>query len=744
MCFQEAGRLFAMLSPLPGKRRSLARTLALTGIAALLVSCGATPPRDAPSGILPGTSSVPRDDEETIDFPDPAELGALRASPEYWVLASAAEFRGTVIGEAAKVSDEVTAFRRVLGSPQADLVFLDLLRTAKLPGRLYALCGLRLVDPDRYARAARPYLEMEREVGICLYGPDIGSLPVKELVRSTHPRAVQLGGPEDTLEAFCGRQGIPFGAVMLILDIDGGGIPADFRDDPGPDRPGPDGAGDPETVDGAIEALLEMGEGAVPDLEIALGDPDPRIRAMAARVLGDLGPAGVGPGALEVGALLGGLISDPSPEVCEEAFEALVSLGAWAAGAAPAIHGSLQGKASKEEVLDLCGLLATMGPAAVPHLADLLDLPGARIPALEALRAIGPFAAGALDRVASHLADEDPEARRRAALAVAGLCSGSGDLAAEAGAVASLLPALRDPEPRVRAAAARALASMGEAARPALDALRALRDDADPAARFSSAAALWRIGREATGAVAACLEAEAAGGAPKPDGIWVWLSPWDEGLKPFDLLREIAGASPEAFQELHAAAGDPASPSRAAAIEALGAIGPGAMEAIPVLREAAGSEDGGAALPAAEAIWKISGDAGPAVRILVVILERGPAEDRPEAAFRLGRLGLRARDAVPALEEAVESQDRPLCRAAIDALGSIGPEAAPAARALASRIKDIDPWMRAAALDALGQIGPRARLALAAARRAMHDPDAEVRWAARVAVARIEGRPERL
>jgi HEAT repeat protein len=105
-----------------------------------------------------------------------------------------------------------------------------------------------------------------------------------------------------------------------------------------------------------------------------------------------------------------------------------------------------------------------------------------------------------------------------------------------------------------------------------------------------------------------------------------------------------------------------------------------------------------------------SGEAG--VPALVVALGRPDA--RGLAAHVLGRLGPKAKAAVPALAKALADEQAPadVRREVILALAAIGPDALEAAGALEANLSDDDPLLRAPAAYALGRIGPAAKAAL--------------------------------
>ncbi|MBV8881424.1 MAG: HEAT repeat domain-containing protein, partial [Planctomycetaceae bacterium] len=125
------------------------------------------------------------------------------------------------------------------------------------------------------------------------------------------------------------------------------------------------------------------------------------------------------------------------------------------------------------------------GPEDVPPLLPLLrDRDAlARAAAAEDLGQIGTAAASALPSLAAAI--KDPDARVRVAAAAASLL-----IDPKSDALPVLTAALRDPAPAVRRAAARALAGLGPVAAPAAASLSDLLGDKDPDVRWAGADAL--------------------------------------------------------------------------------------------------------------------------------------------------------------------------------------------------------------------------------------------------------------
>lgn len=103
------------------------------------------------------------------------------------------------------------------------------------------------------------------------------------------------------------------------------------------------------------------------------------------------------------------------------------------------------------------------------------------------------------------------------------------------------------------------------------------------------------------------------------------------------------------------------------------------------------------------------------IRRLISNLKVPDAEDRRHAAETLGRMGQAAREAVPALVEAVRNDsDAGMRKSAASALGQMGEAAREAIPLLIDALKDSDSEMRAQAAEALGNLGEVAREAVPA------------------------------
>ncbi len=109
---------------------------------------------------------------------------------------------------------------------------------------------------------------------------------------------------------------------------------------------------------------------------------------------------------------------------------------------------------------------------------------------------------------------------------------------------------------------------------------------------------------------------------------------------------------------------------------ALGEIGPAARPVIPKLVDALHDDQAGGdvRIPAATALWKL-GETNLALASHIETLKKDVPYNRWRAARELGALGPSARQAVPALSEALHDEEETVRGAAQEALGKIDPQA---------------------------------------------------------------------
>ncbi|MFQ5796483.1 MAG: HEAT repeat domain-containing protein [Candidatus Bipolaricaulia bacterium] len=234
--------------------------------------------------------------------------------------------------------------------------------------------------------------------------------------------------------------------------------------------------------------------------------------------------------------------------------------------------------------------------------------------------------------------------------------------------IGRLIEALQDENFRVRFAAAKALGEMGLDAQDAIPALVEALGDEVVYVRYGVTVALGGIGSAAVPALANALQNE-------------------DKLVRFHAAAALVMIGPDArdaIPSLTEALRDESEGVRFTSAFVLGKIGPDAHDAVPGLIEVLrGDVDWRVRLRAAWALAEIGPDAmGPdtwdtvlqdAIPPLIEVLENmaAPAIMRQDAAFALGKIGPAAKDAIPALIEAVQDPDAEVRSAAVEALKKI-------------------------------------------------------------------------
>jgi HEAT repeat protein len=550
----------------------------------------------------------------------------------------------------------------------------------------------------------------------------------------------------------------------------------------------------PEIKKASFEALGNIGPAAVEAVAIlvaALNEPDQDVRSCAADALGRIGPVtievvpalaaalkdrerhvrsraadalgNIGLGAVEAVPALLGALKDPDIAVWSSATDALGNIGPAAVEAVPALVAALKedperpAKSRSYPVRSRAAdALVKIGPDAVPALVATLKDPHYDIQscAADALGKIGPDAVPAL---IAALGESESHTRSCAADALAKM----GPAAIEA--VPALLAALEDSDTLfVRPKAAKALGNIGPAAVAAVPLLVAALG-----VNSSAVEALGKIGRSAVRPLVAVLKEDrerqnARPGRPASSRVRGYLDRRSAaknkaGLRIPDrawaaeALGEIGPDAVEAAPALVAALEDPEVHVRFRAAEALGNIGPAAVEAVPALVTALKDQDTLLVAPsAAQALGKIGPDAIEAVPVLLATLEDPGIHSaiRFEAARALGNIGADAAVAGPALVSVLRDPNASVRLCAAEALGKIGPDAVEAVPPLVAALEDPDLDVRCNAARALGNIGPDAAMAGPALVNLLKEPVERVRSSAAEALGKIgpdaaEARPAR-
>jgi hypothetical protein len=181
--------------------------------------------------------------------------------------------------------------------------------------------------------------------------------------------------------------------------------------------------------------------------------------------------------------------------------------------------------------------------------------------------------------------------------------------------------------------------------------------------------------------------------------------------------------------------------ARADLLRAVGAFGPDAEPAIPVLTAALGESEPDVRAAAAWALSQLGTGGVSAVPALAKALADSSARVRDLAAVALRNIGPQAADAVPDLIRALDDPVDYVRFPVADAIGAIGPAASAAVPALTKRFlaKGESGLVLNRVALALGAIGPLAKSALPVLERAITAN--RLGAAAREAVLRIQGKP---
>lgn len=443
----------------------------------------------------------------------------------------------------------------------------------------------------------------------------------------------------------------------------------------------------------AARALGSIGPEARPaisDLMGLLASKIGTLRATAATSLGQIGEA-----AAESTPTLVKLVKDPDAHVRREAVEALGGIGPKAAAGIPALIEALNDDAQGAVTVRAAESLGRMGAAAAGPVAAQLKNDAIKPLALLILADLGADAKGAVPALRTIITqDKDASVRREAQIVLAHL----GPAAAEA--KGDLLTVLKDETSPVRPSALYALVKMGAKDELLPIISKTIEDKNSKHLRDVSAWALLTIDPKNPQYVRQALPVLING---LTNEMPVARREVAMALRKLGPTAEVA--VPELVKALKA---EQDQRVRTEIISALGDIGPGAAEALPLVLQSLS-------------------DSVPMIRY--------------SACYALGKFGAKARDALPVLKNNLQGRDKFLAVISAWAIVNIAPAEAgdDAVSLLTQALALPDARTRIEAVSALAQLGPKAKSALPAINKLSADQDEGVRKAADAAAKKISG-----
>jgi HEAT repeat protein len=457
-------------------------------------------------------------------------------------------------------------------------------------------------------------------------------------------------------------------------------------------------------------ALPSLGKLAVPALVKRLKYDDAKLRPLAAKVLGDIGPA-----AADAVPELKAILLNPMKGGGEAAADALAAIGE------PALETLVSATANDDAAVRSLALrgLDKMGTAAIPTLVDLLgakhvDVRRQAVALLGAVRTNDKMVIIGLGYATK---DKDFQVRKTALQSLRN--RGVGAKLAEP-YVSALLT---DLDPDIRVEAFHTLKSLGVDAQPGL---RKALEHKDPAIRITTASLMAQLDFEVKLAEPVLVEG---------------LKEKDEALKmqaAYALsLRGLR--ADEVLPIFVAGLKNPTASVRRQAAEAIQRYGPKAKQAAPALLAAVDDADDNVRTAALVAARHVGAEPKDLLDAAVKVLKRKGDPVQPAAFQLVYEFGPSALSDIMAL---LKAESAPAVRlACVRVLAMVGPPAKDAVGDLTRALADSDARTRLAAARALGNIGPDAKSALEALAKLDKDSDANVQKIAHAAMAQIKADP---
>ncbi len=202
-------------------------------------------------------------------------------------------------------------------------------------------------------------------------------------------------------------------------------------------------------------------------------------------------------------------------------------------------------------------------------------------------------------------------------------------------------------------------------------------------------------------------------------------------------------ATPDGVATLIDALSDDDKGTRCLAASHLGRIGVEAKDAVPALWTALKSNDGAVRAEAAAALFRIDNQPKVVIDVLSDLVQGRDLEVRRRALWALHDIGPAAKDAVPALCNAIAREpDQTLRYNFAQALGKLRSRSDLSVPALTKTLRDSEWIVRSYAAHALGDFGADAKSAVPALMTALKDADGHVRVSAALALWQVNGKTE--
>ncbi|MGH7193268.1 MAG: HEAT repeat domain-containing protein, partial [Candidatus Saccharimonadales bacterium] len=292
--------------------------------------------------------------------------------------------------------------------------------------------------------------------------------------------------------------------------------------------------------------------------------------------------------------------------------------------------------------------------------------------------------------------------------------------------VPSLVKLEQRQEPEVRLQALVALGEIGPAARSAAPAIvKALESDKTDGVRYAAAYAIGQVGASDQRSLAALGKA-----LDSKDAFLQVVAAWALAR----VAKDDAEVQDKATRLIVESLKSDKVDVRRAAARALAETNPPPETTAPLLIQAIHDSDPSVIANAIDAMASL----GPKIVPRVASNGLKSKDLRLYAVRILAKIGPDAKEAAPALAEALKGSDGDFRREAQFVLGTFGADAAPAVPELIRSLDSNDEQVRNSAIYALGKIGPAAKAALPALRGLRDSDDAFVRFAATWALVKID------